>query len=900
MSLRRRHETALVWSRRLFRASALLVPGPERTEVRSFAEPVFDDLARDALRSGGLPALLRLSFRCVLDNLCAAAALRRMAPRPTHDPARRSTPMNRLVHDLSTAFASIRRRPGLALGAALTLAVGLAASLSIFSVVYGVLLRPLGLEQPDRLVNVQQAHETSPSDWAGFSPNEYRLLDENDRTTVGIAGWYYDSLTLEPGGAFKGDPLELRQAVVATWNLFEILGTTPVAGRIFSADDVVQGAGRGEAVVLGSRLHRTLFGGDPDIVGRQLRIDGRSVTVIGVVSSSLPAPSIDTDLWWVTGLDPTDRSLIKRLQLVARMAPEQDLGGTQDDLRSIYRNATGSTPRLAPWTPQVTAFRADLLGAVEDGLWMAFAGAALLLLLAGANFANLMLARASARRTEFSTRICLGASRGRLFTQMTTESVLIALCAGAVAVVLALAMQTSLLASASGLLPRADDVRLDAPVLLFVVLAALFCGVLFGSGPSALSILGRLTGHGGRSAGSVRGLGGERQSLRGALAAVQVATAFVLLLAAGALGISFHQLSRTDPGFDIERVAAARIYLDDDRYESIEQERTYFTELRNRLSAHPWVDAVATTTSLPMDAETVDFDVPYRPADQPEDEAAPNQAFVRFASPGYFETLGIRLLSGRTFGDPDLSGPPVAVINRTLAGLAWPDGSAVGEQLISGIAGDGPIEVIGVVDDASFSSLGAAAKPEMYFPTQRFSFGGRTVIARTDQDPALLLDVINRTALEIDPRQPVSQAMTLSSLAATTVAAQRFYSELSRFIGVLAVVLALTGIYALGSFWVSGRRFEIGLRVAVGATRGAVLRMVIARALTWTSVGAGVGLLLGSLLLRRLDGLLYETEVLDVRVLLPAALVIFATAIFASLQPARRALGVQPVDVLQR
>lgn len=894
MSLPRRQALALRWSKQILHAITRLVPSSDRNALRTFSEPIFDDLAREALHARGVPGLAALLLRCVLDILRAAAILHRKAPQSNRNRARRSTLMRRIVHDVTTATIAIRRRPGLALASALTLAVGLAASLSIFSVVYGVLLRPLGLDAPDRLVNVQQAHETSPADWAGFSPGELRLLRENNRSTADIAGWFYDSLTLEAGGAYRGDPLELSQAIVATPNLFDVLGTTPLAGRLFARDDAIEGAGRGKAVVLGSRLHQTLFAADPEIVGETLRIDGRTVTIVGVVASTLPAPSVDTDVWWATGLDPSDRALIKRLQLVARLAPQSDLETAQGDLRSVYQRASEDTPRLASWTPQVTAFRSDLLGAVESGLWMSFAGAALLLVLAGANFANLMLARAAGRRVEYSTRICLGASRTRLFSQLTAESLLIALLAGVIAIGLAFAMQASLLASAADLLPRADAVRLDAPVLLFVVAAALSCGFVFGSGPSAFSVLGRLSGRG------VRGNGSERQSLRGVLAATQVATAVVLLLAAGALGISFHQLIRTDPGFDIDRVAAARIYLDDDRYSTIEQERAYFDELRSRLSQHPWVEKVATTTSLPMDAETVDFDVPYRPADRPQDDEVPTQAFVRFASPDYFETLGIQLYAGRTFAQPDLTGPPVVVINRAMAELAWPDRSAVGELLIAPIASSEPLEVVGVVDDASFAHLGARAKPEMFFPKQRFSFGGRTVVVRTDQDPALLLDVLNRTALEIDPRQPVSQAMTLESLAATTVAAERFYSELSRFIGILAIVLALSGIYALGSFWVSGRRFEIGLRVAVGATRAGVLRLVMVRALLWTAVGAGAGLLLGNLLLRRLGEILYEVDVFDWRVLLPTVAVVFATAVFASLQPARRALEVEPADVLRR
>lgn len=901
----------LAMATRLYRFSLHCYPTHYLRQERRELVLLFNELAQRALYLRGVVALIFLLIRSILDSALwgwqarnsPSSADSRSVPSQTYhslqqiSSTRQESAMYRLRHnltqDLRSAWRSLWRRPALSLVAIATLAIGIGASVSMFSIVYGVLLRPLGLEQPDRLVNIRQHAESDATDSSGLSPVVFNALRDNLSTTVDLAGWFYESVTLGSGGIYQGETLEFGTAIVTTTNFFQVLGVRPIHGRMFEASDATEGGGIGTTVVLGERTFEGTFGGDQSVIGKSLMIDGKPMTVVGVASSVLPAPIAGTEIWLPHGLDVADRALTRRILPLARLASNVTLAQNAADLDNVFKNLAKQHPSLASWTATPTPFRADLLGAVERGLWIAFSGIGLLLLLACANFANLMMARLSTRKADLQTRACLGATKSVLLVQLTMESLLISILGGLAGTGIAFLMHRYLINIAAQMLPRVAEVRIDLPVLAFAFLIAVLCGLLFGNAPAALGIAGSL----GPSAGQQRGGSRVGSRLRGVLAGAQIALAVILLAGAALLVNSFQRLVDSDPGFDASHVAAARIYLDDDRYASLEQRDIYFDALKERLASIPGVLSVATTSALPMDPQAVDFDIPYRRAGA-EVEDPPPQAYYRVSSPGYFETLGIKLKSGRTFHDTDISGPPAVIINETLARRAWPNSSAVGDQLVVSFRGTETYEVVGVVSDTSFSALGVDPKPEMYFPVTRISFGGRVLAVRTTDDASKALPLMRAAALEIDPNQPLNSSMTLQSLTAASVATQHFYSKLSSFIGILALVLAVSGVYALISFWVSNSRFELGIRMAFGATRGRILRLVLAKALLLATLGSLAGAALSLVLLGNLRSLLFEVAPLDPRALFFAAAALTVAALLASLIPAQIASRLNPAQVL--
>ncbi len=881
-------------ARMVFAVGLRSYPRDYRRCEQAELELLFDDLAQRELRERGPLCLWLLVVRCLGDSLVVSRQLRRVralersaAARKSlgrNDRSRRSGMMDVLQQELTSAWRSIVRQPWMAVTAAATLAVGIGASISMFSVVYGVLLRPLGLEEPQRLVNIRQHAASDPSDASGLSVSSFAPLADRVEAIEAASAWFYDSVTLTDGDAYRGDAKELGEAIVVAPNFFEVLGLDAFTGRVFLPDDVSPGAGRGTVAVLGHQLFESTFGSDPELVGSSLTIDGVPTTVVGVVSAVPPAPIPGTQIWLAHGFDPEDRALTRRLLPIARLADGASLEQLEEQLDVYYQGLASEVPALEGWTGGATRFRSDLLGPVEGGLWVAFAGIGMLLLMACANFANLMMARLSTKKNELSTRACLGASQYRLFRQLSIESLMLSILGGGAGVALAMVSLPYLVAMSGPMLPRAHEVRLDWPVLVFATFVAVACGLVFGNAPAAFGIAGEMRS----SNASRRTRNDVGTRVRATLAAVQIGLALTLLAGAALLVSSFHRLTDSDPGIDIERVAAARIYPDDDRYATLEEENLYFEELLQNLEAVPGVERVAMTSALPMDPQAVDFDLPFRRADRPAEAGAePPQAFYRMASPGYFETLGIELRSGRTFVATDLDGAPTVIVNETMAKQVWPDEPSVGGQLLVGFRGTVQYEVVGVVSDTSFSALGAPPKPEMYFPSLRASFGGRVVVVRTEGDPADTLNSIRASALSVDPNQPVSAVMTLKRLTADTVAAQGFYSKLSGIIGMLAIALALSGIYALISFWVSQSQFELGVRMAVGATRENIVRLVVGKAFRLAVAGSTIGLGASLLLLGNLRVFLFDTEPLDPATLALATAAILILAVLAAWIPAR-------------
>ncbi|REJ74449.1 MAG: hypothetical protein DWQ30_20745 [Acidobacteria bacterium] len=907
--------------RRLYAALLWLLPGRLRRDSGDEMLRLFGEMAyRAEMRTGWL-GVTAFTLRAALDLSCTAARLRierwtggwRQSVSGRGGPAagpRRSQSgreagrgsrggdgmLERVLRNLRVSIRQIRRRPLLPAVGVATVAIGIGASVAIFGVVYGVLLKPLGLESPHELVNLRQVHRANPHDAAGLSPSVYHHLREQV-TEAHLAAWYYDSVTLEAGGAYRGTPVELANAIVGSTDLFDLLGIQPLRGRVFAPDDAPPRSGRGSVAVISEELFERAFGGDEAVLGSGLRLDGELVRVVGVVSSVPPAPIAGVELWLCDGFRVDDRALTRRLLPIARLgggATEETLSA---ELDRLYAGIAEEDSRLAEWTAAVSHFREDLLGAVARGLWLGFAGILLLLVLASANFANLMVTRLTVRRGELRTRATLGATRTALLAQQLVEGTVLALAGGAVGVAVAWLLQRELLHLAEGLLPRVSEVRLDLPVLGF----ALALSLAVGTGCTLGAALVSLRGVGARQRPSAREeIGGQRT--RSGLAAAQVALALVLLAAGALLVQSFRGLAASDPGYDVDSVAVARIYVDDRRYADLEDEKAYFERLLERLESLPGVVRAATTTSLPMDPDTLDYDVPYRRADLPEEPGADagEQAFFRLVSPGYFEALGMELVTGRTFDDRDHGGPPTVVVNETMARRVWPEGAATRGSLVVPAAGRDPFEVVGVVADASFATLGAPPKPEMYFVKQRYSLGGRSLVLRTSVDPETLLAPMRAAALEFDPSQPLNLATTLSRLSRSSVAAERFQSWIASITASLALLLSITGIYAIVAFWVGQSRFEIGLRMAVGASRVQIANLVLGRGVRVAAWGVGIGLLLAAVTLPGLRSLLHGVEWFEPSVLGSVALLLTLAALVASVAPARSASRIDPYRALRR
>jgi putative ABC transport system permease protein len=804
----------------------------------------------------------------------------------------RSAQLAELRSDVSYSIRTLLRAPGFALVAILTLGLGIGATSSIFGVVQNVLLQPLPYPAADRLHNVGMLYPDGTL---------YRSLSAPDFMSLRAESRVFESVESYSGGTFtllgSGEPKEVRGASVSD-GLLAVLDFGFTLGRGFSRDEFEPG--RGMVAVLDHGFWQREFGGDRGVLGRTVVVGGDPYEIVGVLApdARLPHPvemyaPLEYDETFNATTDVSRRG--EYLFVVARThpgAPEAAIASDVARVGALLQEAYPATNERLTFA--ATPLRGVLLGDVSTPLLVLMGAVGFVLLVACANVANLLLARATARRSELAVRAALGAGRGRLLRQLLTESVVLALIGGAAGLLLAWWGTRALVGTQAADIPRLDEVGVNRWVVAFTFGVALLTGIIFGLLPAFQATgrrLERSLREGGR--GAVRG--GQRA--RSALIVAEMALAVVLLMSAGLLIRSFMQLTRVDPGFEPKQAIEFRLSMQGDAYPGAEQLRNRVDEFTARIESLPGVTAAGATTVLPLRGlgALVNFEVEGAP---PPPENVNLEIAMASTTPSYFRAIGVPLVRGRMIDQRDgPDAPRVAVINEAAARRWFAGDDPIGRFVIAG-AGD-PREIVGIVADVLQRSPGEPVAPQLFVPYTQSTTRSLRFVVRTAGDPLALAPAIRGEIRLLDPDLPIGEFNRLEQLVADSVARPRFYTSLLTLFAALALALAATGIFGVMSYSVAQRTREISIRMALGAERGVVLRMIVGHALGLAAAGAALGLIGALAFGRLLQAQLFGVGVLDPATIAGVVLVLIATALAASYLPARRALAVPPAAALR-
>ncbi|MEM7585839.1 MAG: ABC transporter permease [Acidobacteriota bacterium] len=806
------------------------------------------------------------------------------------------------MQELRYALRTLSSSPGFTAVAVLTLALGIGANTAIFSLIQGVLLRPLPYLDEDNLVVLRQSAPKAEIANLPFSVQE--VYDYREQAASLEAMVEYHTMTFTLLG--RGEPERVVTGVVSA-ELFDLLGVDPLLGRTFEAADDKLDA---EAVlVLSHSYWQRAFGSDPDIVGQVFEMNNRPHTVVGVLPP-IPQYPNENDVYMSVSACPfrangetarhQNRSAFRALTVTGRLAEGKTLDDLQRELKGIGERFEVDFPDT--YHPdrgyQVSAvpLKEVLTQQARPTLLILLGTTGLVLLIACANVANLTVARMLRRQREMAVRASLGASRGRLLAQTLLESGLLSLAGGAVGLGFAYGGLDMLVRFTSRFTTRAESITIDGWVLLFTLIVSLATGVVFGA-MSALPTRRDLSSAL-RDGSQAATAGRSKQWLRGALVTAQVAVSVVLLVAAGLMLRSFSKLQQVHSGFNPERVLTAQLSLNWTKYTTAQATTTFFDELLTRVRSHPGVVSAAASSDLPFERQgprNRSFSIEDRPID--DGGLAPSIDF-RIASPDYFRTLGIPLVRGRTFeASDDAQALPVAVVTRSLARNYWGDDDPISRR-VSVDGGNTWLTIVGVVGDVREYGPAVAATDELYVPLAQGGFAQRLLV-RTASEPMAMARGIKDLVWAVDPDQPVSNLETMESKTSAATASPRLTTLLLGMFAGLALVITAAGLSGVVAFVVSQRTQEIGIRMALGARRSTVLLMVLRQGLRWVVIGLVVGLAASLAVSRLMTDLLFEVGPSDPLTLLSVSLVLIAAATAACLLPARRAIRVQPTVALR-
>jgi putative ABC transport system permease protein len=805
--------------------------------------------------------------------------------------------MSHLVGDLRIALRTLLRSPGFAAVVILTLALGIGANTAVFSLIEGILLRPLPFSEPERLVNVWENDRLRGTTQEGFSAPDFFDLAASNQVFEGMALYQGGSFTLTDEAS---EPARLQMMAVS-WNLFDLLGVPPARGRALRAEDDVPGASPVAVLSHGTWTRR--FGADPGIVGRTIQLEGVSREVVGVMPESFSFPSGEVELWIPAGATATSPPRGNHgFAVVARLRPgvgldeaNANVGAIASTLEAQYRDDNEGRGMWAE-----SAYD-SLVGGVRMRLELLLGAVGLVLLVACANVANLLLARGVAREQETSIRAAMGAGRGVFLRQAVTESLLLAVSGALVGVGLARVGLAAFLRLTPTDLPRLENVGLNGSVLVFALVVSLAIGLLFGVLPAlrlgSRNLAGALR-EGGRS-----GEGAGRGRVRRVLVAAEIALAVALALGAGLLMHSFWKLTEVDPGFEARDVVAVEIQLPASRYPQSFSEwpnwnevRAFHSELLARVSSIPGVDAAAIALNNPLESGfTSRFTIEGRP------EVAPGQqdeVRVRTVSSSYFRTIGVPVVRGRGLEERDdrTESHPVLLLNEAFVRRYFQDQDPIGARIQQwGVSR----EVVGVVKDVKFLGLDADVPPAIYPTFARSPFSGFSLFVRGRLTPEQLSARVRESIRAIDRDLALSSFETLDERLAQSVAEPRFTMALFAFFGLTALALASVGIYGVTAYSVRQRTREIGVRMSLGAGKGDVLRLVLLEGAKLAAVGIVCGLALALLLARSFENLLFGVGRFDPLAFGAASLVAILVGLSACYAPAARAARVDPVVALR-
>jgi len=816
---------------------------------------------------------------------------------------RRVNYIENLLQDVRYGLRMLVKNPGFTVVAVLTLALGIGANTAIFSVVYAVLLKPLPFRSPGQLVRVFEANDRAGIPAEGCSYAEFQEWQRQNHVFSGMAGVTAHELTLTG----RDEPTVVRVGDV-TADFFSVLGVPPLAGRTFLPADDEQGAA--PVAVISEDLWRNRFGTDPGLIGSTIDLDKRSFTVVGLMPANFRFSFFEEgpsrQLWIPIVQDPLFGPWTKRpnqdvFSVLARLKPGLS---AKQGLAQMAPFANRLAQRYHPGdkgrTIRFASLREAVTGDASDPLLVLLAAVGLVLLIACANVANLLLARATSRAKEFAVRAALGAGRARILGQLLTESAVLGVVGAALGIGLAYWGVQGL----SGLLPlsfpRADSIRVDGSVLAFALVLSLGASLLFGLAPALFAADVRLQTTLQESAGRP-GEGRGRRRARNLLVTAEVALAMALLVGAGLLIRSFAALMSVNPGFETRKILKAEVSLPQFQYSTPQQWVAFSDELLARLQAEPDLQDGAMAAPLPVAYQCVDlpFSIVNGP---PLPPGRSNTAHYVAVSPQYFHVMGIPLLRGRPFSSQDaMSMPRVAIISAELARIYFPHRDPLGQQLIFGFPPDGDVkrEIVGVVGDVRDEALNKMPGPMMYVPFAQAPFWGGLLVIKTSSDASTAAREIAAKVHEVDRDLPVTDIQWMSEAVDASLGQARLRTWLLGLFGAMALALATAGIFGVISYSVSRRTHEFGIRMALGASRNEILRLVLKEALRLALAGVAAGVAVALGFARLMSSFLFGVRPTDPATLIVLPLLLAGAALLAAYLPARRATRVDPMAALR-
>jgi len=809
--------------------------------------------------------------------------------------------METLLQDLHYGLRMLAKSPGFTAVAIIALTLGIGANSAIFSVVNSVLLRSLPYQNADQLVMIWGKLPGHGVDQMGASAPEFMDYREQTQAFEHIAAYYSTSFNLT-GGA---EPERITATLVSA-SLFPALGVRPALGRDFLPEEDQHG--RGQVAILSHGLWQRRFGSDPAIIGQALTLNGQPYAVIGIMPAGFQFLNPETELWVPVAFTPHQLSEDERgshwLNVLARLKPGVTLQQARTEMDAIARRIQQQHRKNysdeSGWGVIVEPLHETVVGNVRSSLLILLGVVGFVLLIACANVANLLLARASVRQKEIAIRAALGANRFRLIRQMLTESILLSLIGASLGILLTLWANDLLVALKPQNLPRLAEVGIDSRVLWFTFAVSLLTGALFGLAPALQTSkpnLNESLKEGGRTTGSV-----GRHRLRSILVISEVALALVLLIGAGLMIKSLYRLQQFSPGFNPANVLTMRLSLPQSKYSQPHHQRAFFESLLKRVETLPGVQSASAVNSLPLSrtGNRRNFSIEGR------GDMKLNVEF-RMASPDYFRSMGIPLMKGRFFTERDREGAPgVVIVNESLARIFFPEEDPLGKRIkVGSLRGPFPwLSIVGVVGDVKHDGLDAEAPPEMYVSylqplLQNFGIPPMFLVVRSADDPLNLIAAVQSEVLALDKNQPVYRVATMDQLVSSSMAERRFQMILFGIFAAIALLLAAIGIYGVISTTVAQRTHEIGIRVALGARSSDVMRLVVGQGMALALIGVAAGLAGALALTRLMSMLLFGVSTTDPATYASIAMLLMIVALLACYIPARRATKVDPMVALR-
>jgi putative ABC transport system permease protein len=802
--------------------------------------------------------------------------------------------METFVQDIRYGLRSLLKKPGFTLTAVIALALGIGANTAIFSVINGVLLRSLAYGNPERIVMLWEKSLTGGNQQNVISPGNFLDWEKQSGSFEHMAA-VWDLRANLTGGS--GEPEEIKAQFVSA-GFFSTLGVQPVMGRAFLPQE--DKTGNELVIILSHEVWQTRFGSDPQIVGKQATVNGRQRTIVGVMPPGFHFLDNQVKAWAPLALDPAvnyRETTGRFLRAVARLKPGVSVQQAQGELAGIAKQLEQAYPtKNINWGINVVPMHEQIVGEIRPILIVLLAAVAFVLLIACANVANLLLSRAAARQKELALRAALGAGRARLLRQMMTESVLLALMGGALGVLLAVWGIRLLIAFGPDNIPRLNEISVDLGVLAFTFAVSLITGLLFGLVPALQASrpdLNDALKEGGRGSTS-----GRTGTLRNAFVVAEVSLALVLLIGAGLMIRSFARLQSVNTGFQAENVLTMRAQLPGKKYPEPHQIVDFFKHAQERIATIPGVQAVGAISYLPLTglASRDSFKIPGQPSLAAGQEPGVE---VRVVTPAYFQAMGIPLLKGRLLDERDVKETRVLLINETLAKRYFPNTDPVGKQLEVMWDGSGPDEIVGVVGDIREGALTKEPEPAIYWSHPREPYSGMALVIRATGNASRLTTAVQKEIRGLDPEQPISEVRTMEQVIAKSIARPRFNTLLLSIFAGVALVLASVGLYGVMNYSATQRTHEVGIRMALGATRSDIMKLVVGNGMMLTVLGIGIGIAASLILTRVMASLLFGVTATDLPTFAGVSAVLAGVALIANYIPARRATRVNPVIALR-